>query len=707
MRRRLKGDVAHAGGRGRGQGHAAAEIFAAEAPLVHGGSRRGGRSRRGGAAAALPEVQDDVDAFLRGIGGQAGFDQEVDHVIDVGLAEFDGRDDDGLHLVLQALRSGLAVDAGLGGFLGHRDRGADRRAPAAADFGHHALDAGIALDGSQLELVGFDLAEVAHGALVVGVALEDLLEQRAGAVVILEHVPLAGLVVHLLDALGLFERGGLLGRGLGPGGFRFQRGQLLVQGLGAAVGRIVLEGAVDQLAGFFEALGLLHHAVGAQVLGLGQALGDLVAHGRVLGPVGQIVQGVGQRLFGRHVVALAQGGETGVGGFQRIDFGGLAADFLLPRGFLGDLLELGRRRLGDVLARLLGGRGGFEFAAEIAEIGLHGFFRRFFDGHGFFDDRRGFFRNGFFGEQIAQQVVGGRRNGFFRDGSGFFDGGRGFEIGERIGNGFFRGGRGFQASERIGGSFFRGRHGFFRNRSGFQAGERIGSGFGGFRRFRGDRFRGRRGFFRGEIGERIGNGFFCGGRGFFRGGRGFQASERIGSGFGGFRRFRGDRFRGRRGFFRGRRFYRHRGRRIRDGFFGRGAHVAQQGIQIEIVVLGRGHAAAQERHRHRRNHAPFHLGFLLGTETRTKVFPRPIQRLVVANRHLQITTPARRPPPGSGEPPPQRTPARLADRPPLPALGKSTGEPSLFRRFSRFELLRFRGGCQRPCIPRRGRRRRR
>jgi len=448
------------------------------------------------------------------------------------------------------------------------------------------------------------------------------------------------------------------------------------------MGRIVRERGIHQLAGLRKAFVLLHHAVGAQILGFGQALDDLTAQVGVLGAVRQAVHGIRQGLFGGGVVALAQRGETGIGSLERIGFGGLAAHFFLLGGFLGDFLEfLGIQFLFGLAALAARGRlirrAGGEISGEIFRRGFFGRDRgQFFRGSGDFFGRGGLDRRGFFREQIAEQVRIGRRRRFFGDGRGFHDGGF---FGDR--GGFFNrrssfGRRRGQIGNRIGG-----RRGCFRDEALFRDGRLFnGGGFG----HRGD-FRGRR-FFRNR------RGFFGDGR-LFRDRRFGRRRSQIGKRIGGRRGFRGHFFDDRRRLGDGRGFG-------GDGFrrsggirrLGRGTRVAQQGIQIEIAFLGKRHAAEQERHRHRRDHAPFHRGLLLGTQTRTKLFPRPTQHLFIDIQHTQITTPEREP---------RRQPERSAGRASPHVLRNSTGGPSRFRRFSCFELLQNRGGCQRPCIPRR------
>ena len=213
-------------GRATGGRHGHVKITSAKTPLI----RRRGRScrGRGRTAATRTEVQDDVDAFFFRIGRHTGIHQEADHIIDVGLTELNGWDDDFLHLFLQTLGSRLSIHTGIfAGLieLSHFQPG--RRAPTAPHIGHHFLHPGMALIGGQFELVFFELAEVAHGALVIRIQLQDLFKSRFGAIIILKHVPLAGFVIQLADIRLLLESCRLFGRQLGTGNFGFDLVELL------------------------------------------------------------------------------------------------------------------------------------------------------------------------------------------------------------------------------------------------------------------------------------------------------------------------------------------------------------------------------------------------------------------------------------------------------------------------------------------------
>ena len=146
---------------------------------------------------------------------------------------------------MQAVGGGLAVHtAALGETLGNFDIRANRGIPGTTDIRHHALDTSFALVASQLVFVGLDLTNVAHRALVIRVAQQDLLKQRHSAIVILDHVPLPGLIIGLINIGPFFNGDCLTGRRCGQGTQVFQAGQTTIKGLGTAMARNDAQGAI-------------------------------------------------------------------------------------------------------------------------------------------------------------------------------------------------------------------------------------------------------------------------------------------------------------------------------------------------------------------------------------------------------------------------------------------------------------------------------
>ena len=184
---------------------------------------------------------------------------------------------------MQAVGGGLAIHtAALGETLGNFDIRANRGIPGTTDISHHALDTSFALVAGQLVFVGLDLTNVAHRALVIRVAQQDLLKQRHSAIVILDHVPLPGLIIGLIN-IGLFFDGDCLARSWHGQGAKFlQASQAPIEGLSPAVVRGAGQGAIYQSACISQSFTILDQATGAKIASLSQAPRNLFAHGDIL-----------------------------------------------------------------------------------------------------------------------------------------------------------------------------------------------------------------------------------------------------------------------------------------------------------------------------------------------------------------------------------------------------------------------------------------